>query len=87
MKDTNNFSSKVYSVVKNIPKGQTLTYSEVAALAGSPGAARSVGTLMSRNYNPQIPCHRVVRADGKIGNYNRGGEQKKREILVHEGAI
>lgn len=79
------FSKKVYSIVSKIPKGETLTYGEVAALAGSPTAARAVGTLMSRNYNPQIPCHRVVRADGKVGQYNRGGEIQKKKLLTQEG--
>ncbi len=87
MKNQSDFKLRVYEVVKNIPKGQTMTYSEVAALAGSAGAARAVGTLMSRNYNPSIPCHRVVRSDGTLGNYNRGGESKKHDLLVKEGAI
>jgi O-6-methylguanine DNA methyltransferase len=46
-----------------------MTYGQVAAKAGKPGAARAVGTLMSKNYNPKIPCHRVVRSDGKVGGY------------------
>lgn len=81
------FSSKVYEVVSHIPPGQTLSYGEVAALAGSPGAARAVGTLMAQNFDPSVPCHRVIRADGKLGAYNRGGEDKKRALLIAEGAI
>ncbi len=81
------FTNKVYEVVSSIPKGKTLTYSEVAALAGSPGAARAVGTILSKNFNPRIPCHRVIRADGKLGNYNRGGSENKKQILLSEGAI
>ncbi len=64
-----------------------MSYQEVAARAGKPGAARAVGTIMKNNYLPDVPCHRVVRADGKIGEYNRGGPAKKRALLVLEGAI
>lgn len=71
-----NFADRVYEIVKVIPKGETLTYKEVAALAGSPNAYRAVGNILSMNYDPNIPCHRVVRSDGKTGGYNRGGAQK-----------
>lgn len=79
------FAQKVYAVVAKIPKGTTMTYKQVATLAGNPLAARAVGTLMSKNFNPKIPCHRVVRSDGKIGGYNRGGGERKLEILREEG--
>ncbi|MFM2339392.1 MAG: hypothetical protein RLZZ360_28 [Candidatus Parcubacteria bacterium] len=81
------FSEKVHSVVKAIPKGQVLTYNEVAKRAGNPKAARAVANLMAKNYNPDIPCHRVIRSDGGLGGYNRGGEVEKRKILQKEGAI
>jgi O6-methylguanine-DNA--protein-cysteine methyltransferase len=42
---------------------------------------------MRSNYNRDIPCHRVVKSDGSLGSYNRGGEKRKREILVEEGAL
>lgn len=77
------FSQKVYEVVKDIPKGESLSYGEVAILAGRPGAARAVGTILSKNYDPAIPCHRVIRADGKLGGYNRGLEKKQR-LLTKE---
>ena len=79
-----NFKIRVLEIVKQIPAGKTLTYSQVAALAGSPKAARAVGMIMSQNYNEQVPCHRVIRADGKIGNYNRGGIEKKKQLLYEE---
>jgi len=79
------FARKVYAVVAKIPKGKVMTYGQVAKKAGNPGAARAVGSIMSHNYNPKIPCHRVVRSDGKIGNYNRGGSKRKLEILREEG--
>lgn len=81
------FADKVKEVVRQIPKGQTMSYGEVAAIAGSPGAARAVGGIMKSNYDSTIPCHRVVRSDGKVGEYNRGGTKKKIELLTNEGAI
>jgi O-6-methylguanine DNA methyltransferase len=83
-KHKKDFSSRVYAVVARIPRGKTMTYKQVAAKAGNPAAARAVGTLMSKNYNPKIPCHRVIRSDGKIGNYNRGGPSRKVELLLEE---
>lgn len=76
-------TEKIYSIVKKIPKGSTLTYKEVAKLSGRPKAFRAVGNILNKNYNPEIPCHRVVRSDGKTGGYNRGVE-KKAEILKKE---
>lgn len=81
------FSRRVYAVVAKIPKGKTMTYGQVAARAGKPLAARAVGMLMSRNYNPKIPCHRVVRADGKESGYNRGGWVRKQKRLQEEGVV
>lgn len=80
------FTQKVREVVKGIPKGKVLTYKEVAIKAGNPKAARAVANIMAANFDPQIPCHRVIRSDGGLGGYNRGGEQKKRAILLSEGA-
>lgn len=77
------FSSVVYTIVRNIPKGQTLTYKEVAMLAGRRKAYRAVGNILNKNYDPEIPCHRVIRSDGKSGGYNRG-EGRKREMLEGE---
>jgi methylated-DNA-[protein]-cysteine S-methyltransferase len=80
------FKEKVFQVVRTIPKGQVLTYREVAKLAGSPKASRAVGNILARNFNPQIPCHRVIRSDGNVGGYNRGKRQKVLK-LKKEGAI
>lgn len=81
------FKEKVLSLVRAIPKGKVMTYGEVAAKAGHPGAARAVGSLMKQNYDPTVPCHRVVAANGTIGQYNRGGPEAKRALLVAEGAL
>ena len=80
------FTEKVYSIVKKIPKGSVLTYTEVASRAGNAKAVRAVGNILNRNYDPSIPCHRVVRSDGKTGGYNRGQLQKMR-LLQKEGAL
>lgn len=86
-KPPSQFAKQVKAVVKTIPRGKTLTYQEVAARAGRPGAARAVGTIMKSNYDPAIPCHRVIRSDGKMGGYNRGGADKKLAILKKEKAL
>ena len=63
-----------------------MTYGEVAMKAGTKGAARAVGSLMKANYDATIPCHRVIRSDGKIGSYNRpGGSKAKWQRLEEEG--
>lgn len=80
------FSDKVKEIVKKIPKGKVLTYGEVAKMAGSPKASRAVGNILNTNYDPQIPCHRVIRSDGKTGGYNRGAS-KKNLLLKKEKAI
>ena len=80
------FTERVLDVVRSIPVGKTLSYQEVAERAGSPRAARAVGTIMKQNYRPDVPCHRVVRADGRPGQYNRGGEEVKRALLRKEHA-
>ncbi|MEK7638881.1 MAG: MGMT family protein [Patescibacteria group bacterium] len=81
------FSDKVKAVVRNIPKGKTLSYKEVAAAAGKPAAARAVANIMANNFDPTVPCHRVIRNDGRAGGYNRGGESVKRRLLMDEGVI
>lgn len=81
------FADRVRAVVRKIPKGKAMTYGEVAKAAGFPGAARAVGGVMKHNYDPTVPCHRVVRADGKIGNYNRGGMFRKMQLLQEEGYL
>lgn len=79
------FQEKIRAVVQKIPKGNVLTYKEVAYAAGKPGAARAVATTMANNYDPTVPCHRVIRSDGTLGGYNRGGIGAKRRILQSEG--
>lgn len=87
-----NFSESVIQIVTGIKKGKTMTYKEVARRAGSPKAARAVGNILNQYYRncvsskkPAIPCHRVIRSDGKIGGYARG-EREKRRLLKKEKA-
>lgn len=80
------FTEKVYKVVRAIPAGETLTYQQVAKLAGNIKASRAVGNILSKNYNANIPCHRVIKANGELGNYNRGLEQKV-SLLKQEGFL
>lgn len=61
-----------------------MTYEEVALKAGNPGACRAVGNILNKNYDSNIPCHRVIRKSGVFGGYNRGREAKIK-ILKDEG--
>lgn len=81
-----NLKNRVLLIVTVIPKGATMTYKEVAARSGNPRAYRAVGNILNKNYDPAIPCHRVIRSDGIIGGYNRGTTQK-RKLLQSEGAL
>jgi len=83
-KRINSFQEKVYKIVKKIPRGEILTYKTVAKLTGFPRAWRVVGNVLNKNRDLKIPCHRVIRSDGKLGGYNRG-VKKKRELLKKEG--
>lgn len=81
------FRNRVSAVVSRIPKGQVMTYAEVAAAAGNPRAARAVANIMAKNYDPDIPCHRVICSNGRPGGYNRGGESAKYSLLASEGVV
>ncbi len=80
------FKAKVLAIVKAIPKGQTMTYGEVAKHAGNPRAARAVGALMKQNQDKGVPCHRVVARSG-LGGYNGLRGRSKAAILKREGVI
>lgn len=79
------FESQVYEVVRKIPKGRVSTYGAVARLTGR-GTARSVGSALAKNpFAPEVPCHRVVRADGLLGGFNgetEGPEMEKKTRLL-----
>ncbi len=80
------FRHDVLEQLRTIPFGTTVSYADIARAAGSAGAVRATGTASATNPVPVVvPCHRVVRADGSIGNY-RGGTEAKRWLLELEAA-
>ncbi|AEG45627.1 methylated-DNA--[protein]-cysteine S-methyltransferase [Isoptericola variabilis] len=81
------FDRRVYELVRGIPPGETLTYGEVAARLGAPGAAQAVGQALGRNpFPPIVPCHRVLAAGRKVGGFSaRGGPRTKLRMLETEG--
>jgi O-6-methylguanine DNA methyltransferase len=74
----------VLSTVRRIPPGRVATYGDIAAMAGAPRAGRAVGNIMRGCDRPDVPCHRVIAAGGRIGKYG-GRESLKRALLVAEG--
>jgi len=85
---TPEFNRKVYDVALTIPPGETLTYGEVAARIGQPGAARAVGVALGQNpFAPIVPCHRILAAGGKTGGFSAdGGVETKLRMLTIEKA-
>ncbi|MBE0502697.1 MAG: methylated-DNA--[protein]-cysteine S-methyltransferase [Desulfuromonadales bacterium] len=82
------FTAQVYSALRAVPYGETITYRELARRAGQPAAARAVGGIMARNPLPIIlPCHRVIAANGALTGYSGGaGIAAKIFLLHHEKA-
>ncbi len=78
------FTARVLAAVRRIPRGRVATYGEIARRAGRPGAARAVGNIMRDCKRPDIPCHRVIAAGGRLGGYG-GSEALKRALLLAEG--
>lgn len=85
-KDYSDFTLRVFSQIRKIPKGTTLSYKDVANLIASPNAYRAVANACGKNPDPKnIPCHRVIRSDGSIGGYSlEGGINKKKYLLIKE---
>lgn len=81
------FQKKVWSALTRIPRGQTITYKELAEHIGLPKAVRAVANAVGKNpLPPHIPCHRVIRSDGRLGGYSgRGGTREKLRLLKNEG--
>lgn len=81
------FSQAAWKVMRKIPAGKTWSYAELAQRAGSPAAVRAAGTACGRNAVVLvIPCHRIVKSGGALGNYGFGVD-KKEWLLRHEGAL
>jgi methylated-DNA-[protein]-cysteine S-methyltransferase len=87
MQDVPPFDRSVYEIARAIPPGETLSYGEVAARLGEPGAARAVGRALGNNpFAPIVPCHRVVSADGTMHGFSAGGGvATKLRMLTAEG--
>lgn len=83
------FTDRVRATVARIPAGKVATYGQVATIAGVPGAARAVGSIMRTNKDTTaVPCHRVVGHDGSLTGYAYGnGISTKRERLTKEGVL
>jgi len=81
------FQRRVWQELQKIPRGQAISYKELAARVGNPKASRAVGQANGRNPIPLIiPCHRVIAADGTLGGYSSGLD-RKRWLLHHEGVM
>lgn len=80
------FARRVLAVVRRVPAGRVITYGDVAALAGRPGAARAVGNIMRSAAVPGLPYHRVIAAAGRLGGYG-GREALKAGLLRAEGIV
>jgi O-6-methylguanine DNA methyltransferase len=87
LRATTAFQQRVLAKTAEIAPGQVRSYGWVAEQIGQPRATRAVGTALARNPVPLlVPCHRVVRAGGRLGAYSLGGAENKRRLLEHEGA-
>jgi O-6-methylguanine DNA methyltransferase len=80
------FKTRVLSIVRRIPPGRVATYGDVARIAGRARAARAVGNIMRDCRRPDVPCHRVIAAGGRLGGYG-GSEWLKRSLLAAEGIV
>jgi len=82
-----NIDKKIYKKLLEVPKGKITTYGELAKAVGLKNGQRAVGKIMNKNPYPVIiPCHRVVKSDGKIGGYAYG-EEIKSDMLTREGIV
>ena len=81
------FQIKVWNAISKIPKGKVKTYKELARLIRKPKASRAVANACGKNpFHIKIPCHRVIRSDGRLGGYSgKGGIKTKRKLLRSEG--
>ena len=80
------FQVNVWKEISKIPYGETRTYKDLAIAIGRPNSSRAVANACGKNpYPPTIPCHRVVRSDGKLGGYSgKGGIEQKRNLILKE---
>ena len=82
------FQIEVWKALRAIPRGETATYAELAARIGRPQAARAVGSAVGANkIGYLVPCHRVIRGDGKIGEFRWGSELKQRMLDMEKSQV
>ena len=83
------FQQQVWKCLLKIPSGKVKTYKEIAIELNKPNAARAIANACAKNpYAPSIPCHRVIRSDGKLGGYSGpGGVKMKEKLLKKEGFL
>ncbi len=83
------FQKRVWMALCKIPKGETVTYANLARTVGKPKAVRAVANAVGANpFAPTVPCHRVIRTDGKLGGYSgKGGLATKIRLLKKEGVM
>ena len=81
------FQKLVWNEIAKIPKGKVITYQDLAFKINQPRSVRAVASACGKNpFAPEIPCHRVVRKDGRLGGYSaKGGINKKKQMLENEG--
>ena len=89
MSEGTTFQKKVWCEIDKIPRGEVITYSQIAGNIGHPKAARAVANACGANPNPiVVPCHRVIRSDGELGGYSGpGGIKQKQKLLENEGYL
>ena len=85
--DGTDFQQSVWEQLLKIPSGETRTYKQIADAIGKPSSSRAVANACAANpYAPFVPCHRVIRSDGRVGGYSgRGGAEGKLRMLEEEG--
>ena len=82
------FQLKVWKLLKKIPPGKVITYKEIAVFLNMPNAARAVANACAKNpFPPSIPCHRVIRSDGKLGGYSGPGGLKTKKNCLKKRVI
>src|ERR687897_3944062 len=85
IRSSQSIKDKVYDILLKIPAGKVTTYGDIAKAIGQPNSSRLVGQILHNNPTPVVvPCHRVVRSNGKLGGYAYGS-RKKRKLLEEEG--
>lgn len=82
------FQLSVWEALTEIPYGKTASYQDIAEKIGKPDAVRAVGTAIGKNPVPiLVPCHRIIRKDGTLGEFSLGGSEIKKQLLAAEGIV